>query len=333
MRAKVTDIVQSARSADTAAELSRIEEHPLPAEFETLVDEYNEFDDARDPFLWKWIHRLTPQFTFSFVADEHFDTVRCAKTVATMYITLLDDFLEKERDWETFEEAAKIPSPSQSANFDRDAVDTAHLSFAQKVWTTLVEILEAAPHYEAYLDLFLFDTKQAINAIEYSYLLGQYPEIANDQELMNYESHNVMMFSYADVDLMYATDVPKRELPQLRRLVWEAQKMARIGNWIATWERELGENDLSSGPAVYALEQGIIGYDDLALLEVDPDHRHVIGERLRAASVDDVFFERWQRHYERLEAISQGCEVLDVTSYVEGMEEVLRYFVLGTGRV
>lgn len=333
MRADVTELVEAVTSSDGAAEIENIAGHELPSEVQTLVEEYDAFEGSRDPFLWKWFHWLTPEFTFSFVPDDRVPDVRKAKTLATVFITILDDFLEKDRDRETFDEAAKIPRSAYEMDADRDGVQTEQLEFARRVWTTLREMLDAAPRSEFYRPLFRFDTRQAVNAIEYSYLLGRYPELGNYRELTVHESHNVMMFAYADIDLMYSESLPTDDLAQLRRMVWQAQMMARIGNWVATWEREIHETDFSSGPVVYALEEGVLTYEDLRRLGDDPAYRDAVVERLEDANVETAFFDRWQRHYEELERLAAGTSSVDASSYVEGMETVLRYFVRGKGKV
>ncbi|NEU55808.1 outer membrane protein assembly factor BamD [Halorussus sp. MSC15.2] len=333
MGADVTDLVETVTSSDEPAEVESISNHELPPEIRALIDEYDAFEGSRDPFLWKWVHRLTPHFTFSFVPDDRVTEVRTAKTLGTVFITILDDFLEKDRDRETFDEAAKIPHSAYEMDPDREAVQSEQLRLAKRVWDDLRDVLADAPRSEFYLPLFRFDTQQAVDAIRYSYLLGRYPELANYRELTLHESHNVMMFAYADIDLMYSPALPTDDLAQLRRMVWQAQMMARIGNWVATWEREIRETDFSSGPVVHALEEGLLTYDELERLREDPEYREEVVERLRDADVDAAFFERWQGHYEELERLAADLSTIDATSYVEGMETVLRYFIWGKGRV
>lgn len=333
MGADVTELVEAVTSSDDPAEVEDIAGHELPPEVRTLIEEYDTFEGSRDPFLWKWFHWLTPYFTFSFVPDDRVPEARKAKTLATVFITLLDDFLEKDRDRETFDEAAKIPRSAYEMDADRDGVQTEQLAFARRVWTALGDLLDAAPRSERYRPLFRFDTRQAVNAIEYSYLLGRYPELGNYRELTLHESHNVMMFAYADIDLMYARPLPTDDLAQLRRMVWQAQMMARIGNWVATWEREIHETDFSSGPVVYALEEGVLTYEDLERLVDDPAYQDAVVERLRDANVEAAFFDRWQSHYEELQRLATDLSAIDASSYVEGMETVLRYFIRGKGKV
>ncbi|UPW01145.1 hypothetical protein M0R88_03345 [Halorussus gelatinilyticus] len=333
MGADVTEIVEAVKSGDSTADVEAIADHDLPPEVTELVEEYERFDGTRDPFLWKWFHWLTPQFTFSFVPDEHVADARTAKMLAGVFITIVDDFLEKDHDRETFDEAVKIPHAVYEMDADREGVQTRQLELVRDVWTTLLDVLERAPSSEEYLPLLRFDTEQATNAVHYSYLLDSYPELANTRELTVHESHNIMMFAYADVDLMFGPTFPRSDLATLRQMVWQAQMMARIGNWIATWERELHETDFSSGPVVHALESGLLDYEDLDRLRTDQEFREAVIEDLREAGVEAVFFEQWQSHYEELERLAANLSTIDATSYAEGMETVLQYFLRAKGKI
>ncbi len=45
--------------------------------------------------------------------------------------------------------------------------------------------------------------------------------------------------------------------------------MARIGNWITTWKRELKEGDLSSGVFAYAVSKNVVNSEELKKLNED----------------------------------------------------------------
>lgn len=333
MGADVPDLVEAVESSDSTADVEAIAEHELPPEVAALAEEYDRFEGARDPFLWRWFHWLTPEFTFSFVPDDRLTEARTAKTLAGMFITIVDDFLEKDQDRETFDEAVKIPHATYEMNADRESVQTEQLRLVREVWSALVDVLETAPRSVAYLPLLRFDTEQATNAVEYSYLLDRYPELANSRELRVYECHNIMMFAYADIDLMFGPEFPRSDLATLRQMVWEAQMMARIGNWIATWEREIHETDFSSGPVIHALESELLDYADLETLRTDPEYRETVIEQLRAENVEAAFFDEWQNHYEELERLSANLSTIDATSYVGGMEAVLQSFLTAKGKI
>lgn len=333
INAELGTAIDFARSGRGDREMERVAEHELPTEIETLIADYGTLHGSRNQFIWRWVHRLAPQFTFSFVRPDSEETVSEVKTVATLFLTLLDDLLEKERDQETFREAAKIPFDRRRVEPSRTAVDSEYIAVTERVWEALLANLRAAPHWNAYCDVLRYDLKQAIDAIESSYFIMRNPELVGLEELTRKTTHNMMMHTYADIDLMYASAPLEDELPLLREAVWHAQFMARVGNWLSTWERELAEHDYSSGVIVHALEEGIISTTDLNELEEDESEAASdrIAERIRAAGIEEHLLKKWQRHHDELAALGREFDAVDIESYVEGMRKVLRYHLASEG--
>ncbi|MFB6311623.1 MAG: response regulator [Salinirussus sp.] len=311
--------------------LSSVQEHALPDEIRELVDDYQSLDAARPPFMWKWVHRLAPQNTLPCVEPRFRDAVPVDKTIAILFITLLDDVLEKLDDRATFAELRKIPEVADSADPDRNDVDGEYVEFAIRVWQTLVDRIQRGPHYDSYERLFRFDIRQAISAIDYADLAIHQPEVATVGDLERYESHNMVMFAYADIDLMHSDAEFGDQHPELRDAIWTAQLMARIGNWVSTWERELREGDFSSGPVVRAVEQGVVTSKDLEVARTDSTAATEAVDAIKAAGIEKEFLAEWERSYADLRRHNDRIEGLDLTPYIEGLEEVLRYHLASTG--
>jgi DNA-binding response OmpR family regulator len=317
---------------ETQVLLTDIYDHQLPDSVRKLVDDYQELRDARPPFMWKWVHRLAPQNTLSCVDQEFTETVPVDKTIAILFITLLDDILEEHDDRATFNELAKIPDEQQQPDLSLDGVDTEYVAFAERVWETLLDRIGQAPKHDIYADLFRYDVKQAINAIEYSNLAIQRPDLATMNDLERYESHNMVLFAYADIDLMYSSANVRNELSTLREAIWTAQLMARIGNWVSTWERELREGDYSSGPVVYALEEGIIPRSKL--VQADEDDEELMDEFVRDIKehgIEKEFLVQWEQHYYSLWDYDNELSAIDFEPFIHGTREVLRYHLASTG--
>jgi hypothetical protein len=328
----VRTVVEAARSDPGKRAMKQVSEHELPDELEGLIDRYLPMRGSRDRFIWKWVHELAPEFTFPFVQSEYEEDVRTIKTGATLFLTLLDDVVEKEGDIATFREARKVPFPNQHVEYGRDAVDYDYVEFTESVWRWVAERLGTAPHYDEYADLFRYDLRQSIGAIEYSSLADDQLRFTLLDEHTRRESHNMLMFPYSDIDLMYGAELRSQEIATIREAVWHAQLMARIGNWISTWERELRENDYSSGIVVYALQEGIIAPEDLERIDQEDGsaHEHVVA-RIREAGVEEYFLGRWHDNYHELAAVNRELETIDLLPYVEGMREVLLYHLASRG--
>lgn len=312
--------------------LTEVGEHTLPEDVRALVDEYQQFKSARPPFMWKWVHRLAPHNTLPCVDRAFTDRVPIDKTITILFITMLDDVLEKHQDRATFDELAKIPYEEQYPDVTRDAVDTEYVEFAEHVWETLLDRIERAPKYEAYEDLFRYDVKQAVTSIEYSDIAIRRPDLVTMTDLERYESHNMVMFAYADIDLMHSSIDARDELSTLREAIWTAQLMARIGNWVSTWERELREGDFSSGPVVYALDNDIIARSELVRAnDGDSELRDELVKRIKDHGVEKELLLQWEQHYYRLRGYNDDLSEMDLGPFIEGTEEVLRYHLASTG--
>jgi hypothetical protein len=208
------------------------------------------------------------------------------------------------------------------------------VAFAKKVWTTLVERLADAPQYDRYAPLFRFDVRQVCTAIEYSTLVIDSPELATMADLERYETHNMGMHSYLDIDLMHASADHTGSLSLLREAVDAGQRMARIGNWLSTWERELREGDVSSGVVVAALERGVVDPAELPAADGEADvsaEADGLIDRIVDHGFESELLEEWNEEYRRLRALSERSDAVDLGPFVEGTKDVLRYHLASRG--
>ncbi|RLM59694.1 hypothetical protein DVK02_02860 [Halobellus sp. Atlit-31R] len=325
---------------DTAvALLESVRTHELPESLAALVSEYQSFEAARPPFVWQWVHNLAPANTMPFVDAPHREAVATNKTMLVLFVTILDDLLEKYRDYETFDAVACLVRPGGDVGSDvagaratSDTVDERYVAFATRVWEAIDARLEAGPKFEQYSPRFRFDLRQAVTAIEYSTLAIERPEQATVDDLWRYETHNMGLQSYLDVDLMHASGDLTESIPELRSAVDAAQRMARIGNWVSTWEREVYEGDVSSGVVVAALERGIVSPAELPDPEApDAEAAARVVERIEARGLEAEFLAEWNDQYRRLNAVCDRLDAVDLTPFVEGTEDVLRYHIASTG--
>jgi DNA-binding response OmpR family regulator len=319
-------------TADAQSLLAEIHEHPLPDGLTELIDDYQTLQTARPLFMWKWVHRLAPQNTLPCVEQPFIEAVPVDKTITILFVTLLDDILEKQQDRSTFDELSKIPSEQRNADPTRPDVDAEYVSFAQRVWDTLLDRIQRGPNYENYEELFRYDIEQAINSIEYSNIAIRRPDLTTMSDLERYESHNMAMFAYADIDLMHSSTDLRDDLPTLREMIWTAQLMARIGNWVSTWEREFREGDYSSGVVVSALEAGVISREEITELDgADPERIEACIERIRESGIEKELLTRWELSHHRLRNYNEELSRFDLGPFIDGTEEVLRYHLSSTG--
>lgn len=312
--------------------MEEVRRHTLPDALETLADRYDAVLGVRDRFLWKWFHLLNPYFRLSSVAPKYESKVRDDKTLLMFYLTLLDDLIDQREDWATFRKAARIPFGPRRVDFDDEDVDEQCLGLAYEVWDEFERSIEEAPRYEEFCPIFRYDLRQVLCGVRYPAVVNAYPQVANLTEAYAYDSHSMAMFAFASVDLMHSPEFDSAELSSLRRYLWTAQRMARIGNWVTTWRRELAEGDLSSGVLIYAYENGLVDDEELRRLRTGPDPAVVdtVSERIERACVRETLIEDWDAHYERLEE-ADGLESVDVDRLLDGMSVVFQFHLDSEG--
>lgn len=296
----------------------------LPERVVELSAEYDRLIGVRDDFVWRWIYSLLPSFRLTCVADSYQPVVREQKTILTLFITLLDDVAEHDGDKATFEQARNVPFPHQTVDTSRSDVDTDTVKLAERLWTAFEEPLHDAPRGPEFLDVLRYDVRQALNAMDYTWLVGNNPSAANLAESYRYGTHNMIMYPYANVDLMHAPEFDRADLAVLRETLGELQRLARIGNWMTTWEREIEEGDYSSGVVVAALETGLFDPAELPETPSEAEAKRYV-EAIADHGLESRFNSEWHERFEKLRAETPDAESVDLDALVEGMLTVFEY--------
>lgn len=298
-------------------------ETDLPPRLVRLADEYDRLIGERDRFLWKWIYRLFDEFTLSCVPDRVAETVKTRKTELTVFVTTLDDLADNYGDEATFEQARRLPHDPATADPDAPGVDSVAVEFAGDLWDGFETELERAPRYEEFADVLSFDVRQVVDAMEYSIVVNDNRSMANLAGSRQYGPNNMVMFPYADVDLMYSPSFDAAEFGALRSLLWDLQRMARIGNWLTTWERELREEDYSAGVIVKAIEEGIVSD-----APADPEE---VEDRIKRAGVEETFRQEWRDRFRDAERRDLPIDSVDTDQLIQGMRTVMAFHVASYG--
>jgi hypothetical protein len=161
--------------------------------------------------------------------------------------------------------------------------------------------------------------RQTTNAMHYSAVVNRHPRIANLSGARRYDAHNMVMFPYADVDLMYSPSFSLADFGTLRDLLWDLQELARIGNWLTTWEREVREGDYTAGIVVLALEEGIVTPETL---QQSPE---AAVAAIQDSDVEARFRQRWRTKHANVRTREFDTESVDLRGLVDGMETVFEY--------
>lgn len=304
----------------------------LPPTAAAFADRYARVIGDRDRFLWKWIHNLFDKFTLTSVPDGGRAGVYEHKTLLTMFVTVLDDLAESEGDQGTFDAGRWIPfgvDATERAGSVSGEVDYTVLEYLAELWDEIDASVRTAPRYAEFVDVFEYDLRQTFNAMEYSGLVNDNPAMANRAETERHDAYNMTMFPYACVDLMHSPSFDRSELGALRSILCDLQQMARIGNWVTTWERELGEGDISSGVVVCALRRDVIDYEEI----VDAGEREVeqLADRVRSHGIESEFTREWELRDRTVRKRTAEVESVDAEQIVDGIETVMNHHLASEG--
>ncbi len=296
----------------------------LPEDLAFLVEYYDDVIGDRTEFLTRWLFYLFEELELSCVPAEHAETACEIKTIMTMYDTLLDDLSEKHDDLETFWEIAKAVLPRSEPDWDRDDLNQEYLDVGEKVWKTIDRKLKQAPRYEEFEEQFHFDMRQAVNAMDYSRVALRNPGLSNLTEAWHHSPHNMMMYGFVDVDVMFSPEFDRRDLRPLREVVDELQHMWRIGNWVITWERELEEHDYTAGIVIAARQRGLIDEEIIDELEAGETTAAEIADRIDETQIEESFVADWDRRRQRARLRADEFDSIDLDAYVDGMEFLMQ---------
>ncbi len=138
---------------------------------------------------------------------------------------------------------------------------------ALAVWQVYWDRVAKYPCYSKFEPVLRYDLLQFLNTMRYSHLVNGRPYLLNMAEHDVYTPHNMMMVSFATLDLMCSPTFTPADVGALRECVWHAQSMGRIGNLLSTWKRELADRDFTSGVFARALANGEVTLDTLERAE------------------------------------------------------------------
>jgi len=243
-------------------------------------------------------------------------------------MTILDDISERHRDHGTFEQGRKIPFSNVDPVYDSDLVDCTQLALLEDTWAQTIEFLDKAPRREEFRQLLEFDIRQSLNTMDYNRLVNDGPEITSPTAIEQYDTYNMLLFCYVGIDIAFSPSFSVNDLSKFRDITWEAQKLARIGNWVTTWERELAEDDYTSNVVVTAIDRGVVTIEELQSSAVSTA---TIIDRIRDTSIEQELLMQWNRTYRDLLQTNHGLESVDAYDFIDGMRELLEIDVKAYG--
>jgi transketolase C-terminal domain/subunit len=306
-----------------ARERAQIQARQLSSDVRRWVVAYEEIG-SRDLYLWKWCMHGVELTTLPCVLPEFRAHVCDTKVLSIVLCVLLDDVADQHGDSHLLDALLEMTCWGVSRSLrGLSAVERRHAELTRRLWAEYQARIAGYPCYHTFEPVLRYDLLQFFNTMRYSYLVNGRPYLLNMVEHDLYTSHNMMMISFAMLDLMCSPGFPQAEVGTLREAMWHAQCMGRIGNLLSTWRRELVDRDFTSGVFARAMMEG-----DLTLDELEHGDSTRLETTIRARGHESYFFRKWLEHRERCHASAQRIHSLDLKSVLDGHD---RFFAMHLG--
>lgn len=305
-----------------AEEVAEIRATQFSSALEPWMERYRRIGD-RDDFVFRWCYKINKSWVLVPIRTKYETLLAETKTLFNMFIVLVDDISERRGKDRLLGELVKIP-------FYTDCIEATHLSetdreyleFVRQVWMEVGKNIGTFPRRELFAADLRFDVRQLLSAFEYGYFLAENYVRMNETEYWIYFPYSMQIIINSDLDLMCSRDFELHEIGQFRETVLLAQKMARIGNWLTTWEREVEQGDYTSIVIPHALRLGVITHEDISRGRT----RRIVAE-VRKAGIEEHFLGIWDEYHRKLETKLRAITSVDAKA-VQGRFEYLIFMHL-----
>jgi hypothetical protein len=273
----------------------------------------------RDPFLWTWARRGVEITRLSCVEPSLENEVGDTKVLGVMLDVMLDDIADHQKDLAFLEHLLHLlETGGQDLKKSLLPQQRAYARFTLDIWNEIQRRVRAFPRHAEFAELLAFDYRQLFNVMRYSRLMDEYPEMFNLVEHDLYLPHNMHMMISSTMDLMCSPRFDRSEMGVVREAVWKGQCMGRIGNLITTWQREIGEDDFTSGVFARAVACG-----DLKVSDLWSGNREFIEGVIRGQKHEEHFLERWQGYRSEILALAARSRSVDLNQLVVGLQRLI----------
>jgi hypothetical protein len=289
------------------------------------ISAYEEVGQRRS-FIWKWCLHGVELTTLSCVPDNLRRDACDTKVLAGMFNVLVDDVADQQGNAELLAALRRLVH-SGDPQFERfDPVARRYGEFTRQVWGEVWRRAKRYSCYDPYASLLEFDLAQLFNTVHYSHLVNSNPYILNVVEHDDYSPQGMGLLSFAMIDLMCSPQFVANELGKLREAMWHAQWMARIGNLISTWQREVADRDFSSGVFAHAVAER-----DLTIEQLLSGDREKISAAIQGGGHEAYFLRRWKQHRARFLRLLHQLQSVDLAATARGLERLLQTELVSRG--
>lgn len=313
----IEKILKQLTPGRTKKEIEAVKKIKLPPELQRWVNEYGKVGD-RNNAIWLFTYRIIQIFSFP-VVKKHKKSLWEIKFLITMFVILLDDMVDKAKNKKLINELLNILFGRKHLQLRKvRSKDKEYLKFASKIWDYIKKTIKRYPRFREFEDIFQHDIFQILIAMNFTFLVNKSLYLINKTEYWAYSPYPMQSMVYCTLDLMCAPKFNIKELSSIREMFWHAQKMARIGNWISTWEREIRENDFTSGVFVYAIDSNLFSVNELK-----KEKESEIINKIKNSKIEEKLLREWEGCYNKLTKFSKKIKSVNVGEFLFKMRKLI----------
>jgi hypothetical protein len=323
---KIDEIREELTEEFIKKELAIVASVELPTELQEWVKEYNRVGD-RNEFLWKWLYVCFQEVHLPTISSEYEESLRRLKVVIALYVVLTDDAADQIKSKSLLDALTDIPFKQCNSQItDLSAGEKRYVELAKKAWEHVETVMKEYPRYKEFYEVFKFDFAQVNNSSRYGYLVNTNPFMINKREYLSYVSHNMIAMPCSVLDMMCSPSLELSEVNRIRDIILNAQTMARIGNCVSTWKRELKEGDFSNGTIAYAQDYGCVDQNDIIEGNVEEIIRII-----ESSQVEQLMFDDWERCYCEIEEKSKFISSMNALQFLKVLERLIKLHLMSAG--
>jgi hypothetical protein len=306
------------------AAVERWESPEFPENLQGWIDRYQQVGE-RGLYLWQWCLFAVDLMTLSSVEGSQHTAARDTKFLIGMFNCLIDDVADRAHNHRFVRSLLTVTRGGTPVG--ETPAEQGLATFVTQVWQEIWNRAAQLPRFPEYEPLLAFDLRQLCTTVEHSDLTAQLPELVNPIENDLYSVHGMMVTVAATVDLMASPKFDRQDLSGLRSVLWHAESMARIGNMVSTWEREIDDGDFSSGVFLEALWQGKLQPADL---RTENEARLV--KTIISSNIEGQFLRRWETHRTQVRQLGSSLGSIDIEDYIGRLDQLLESEIFSHGQ-
>ncbi|MCK5413234.1 MAG: hypothetical protein KAI57_02555 [Candidatus Pacebacteria bacterium] len=312
--------------SNSVEEIKNIEKIRIPLKLRNWINEYEKLG-LRNDFIWKLFISVEKEVNYILVPKKHKTSLNEVQFLIAMYIVLIDDIADHENNNKLLKALFKVPFSQNNINYNKlNKKELEYIKLTIKIWKRINEIISSYSGYLMLKTIFEYDLEQMINAVNYDYIINNNRFLINRTECFLYSPHSMKFVINPTIHLMCLSKLDLNDVSSIRQIDWRAQKMLRIGNWISTWEREIDENDFTSGVFAYAIDSEIINLE-----EIKKNKKKLIIKKIKNSNIEKKLLSEWGKNYTAILNYDKKIKYLDIKCFLNGLEKILSLELMRKG--